>query len=148
MKDNPEVQQLIQRLFESLAETVSTLRRLDEADLDRSSGHPCAMGGSVRKLLIHNVTHDRVHLGQIYEKRWALDQMQEGDLPRLLVDLIEARGALIAALVDLPDEALDQHAERSATETTLREVIEHVIYWEQDSMAQTRETFATAEPKV
>src|SRR4051794_24160989 len=144
MKDNPEVQQLIQQLFNSLAETVSTLRRLDEADLDRNSGHPCAMGGSVRKLLVHNVAHDRMHLGQIHEKRWALDRMQEGDLPRLLVDLIEARGALIASLVDLPDEALDQRSPESATETTLREVIEHVLYWEQDSMAQTREKFATA----
>ena|SRR5437867_4501177 len=144
MQDNPEVQQLIRRLFESLGETVSTLRRLDEADLDRVSGHPCAMGGSVRKLLVHNVAHDRMHLGQIHEKRWALDRLQEGDLPRLLADLIEARGALIAALVDLPDEALDQRAERSATETTLREVIEHVLCWEQDSMVQTKETFAVA----
>jgi uncharacterized damage-inducible protein DinB len=132
---------MIRRLFESLGETVSTLRRLDEADLGRESGHPCAMGGSVRKLLVHNVAHDRMHLGQIHEKRWALDRMQEGDLPRLLADLIEARGALIAALIDLPDEALDQRAEESATETTLREVIEHVLYWEQDSMVQTRERF-------
>jgi uncharacterized damage-inducible protein DinB len=125
-----------------LIETVTTLRRLEEADLDRVSGHPCAMGGAVRKLLIHNVAHDRMHLGQIHEKRWALDRMQEGNLPRLLADLIGARAALIAALIDLPDEALDQRSPESATETTLREVVEHVLYWEQDSMAQTREKFA------
>src|SRR6476659_363339 len=104
MKDNPEVRQLSRRLFDSLAETVSTLRRLEEEDLEQTSGHPCAMGGAVRKLLIHNVAHDRMHLGQIHEKRWALDRMQEGNLPRLLADLIEARAALIAALIDLPDE--------------------------------------------
>jgi uncharacterized damage-inducible protein DinB len=146
MKANPEVQQLIQRLYESLGETVTTLRQLDAADLDRVSGHPCAMGGSVRKLLIHNIEHDKMHLGQIHEKRWAMDRMQEGDLPHLLAELIEARAAMIAAVIDLPDEALDQRAAKSATETTLREVIEHVLHWEQDSMAQTREKFVQGKP--
>ena len=141
MMNNPEVQQLIQRLTQSLSETVAVLSQLDEADLDRESGHPCAMGGSVRKLLVHNLAHDRMHLGQIDEKRWCLDRMQEGDLPRLLADLIRVRADLVAALIDLPDDALDQRAEGSATETTLREVVEHVLYWEQDSMRQTQEKF-------
>jgi hypothetical protein len=141
MKDNPEVRELIRRLSDSSKETVATLSRLDEADLDRESGHPCAMGGSVRKLLVHNLAHDRMHLGQVHEKRWALNRMQEGDLPRLLAELIHARAELVAALIDLPDEALDQRPERSATETTLREVVEHVLHWEQDSMRHTRERF-------
>ena len=99
------------------------------------------MGGSVRKLLAHNLAHDRMHLGQIHEKRWALDRMQEGDRARLLAEMIRARADIVAALADLPDEALDQKSEGSATETSIREVIEHVLYWEENSMEQTRERF-------
>jgi uncharacterized damage-inducible protein DinB len=139
MQSNPEVQALIQELTQSMADTVATLSRLREGDLEEISGHPCAMGGTVRKLLVHNLAHDRMHLGQIHEKRWALDVMQEGDLPRLLAESVQARAAIVAALLDLPDEALDQRAEEGAT--TIREVIEHVLYWERNSMAQTREKF-------
>jgi uncharacterized damage-inducible protein DinB len=139
MQSNPEVQALIQELAQSMADTVATLSRLREGDLEEISGHPCAMGGTVRKLLVHNLAHDRMHLGQIHEKRWALDVMQEGDLPRLLAESVQARAAIVAALLDLPDEALDQRPEEGAT--TIREVIEHVLYWERNSMAQTREKF-------
>ncbi len=138
---NPEVQQLVRELARSMAETVAVLARREEADLERESGHPCAMGGSLRKLLVHNLAHDRMHLGQIHEKRWALDSMQEGDLPRLLAEMIQARAALIAALIDLPDAAMDRRAEGSASETTIREVVEHVLFWERDSMRQTGEKF-------
>ncbi len=148
MAGNPDVQRLIEQLIRSMVETAATLSRLEEADLDRTSGHPCAMGGSVRKLLIHNLAHDQMHLGQVQEKRWALDAMQEGDLARLLADLIQARAEMIAALIDLPDEALDRVAEGSATPTSIREVIEHVLYWEQNSMEQTRQKFGAPQATV
>src|SRR5947209_16590697 len=120
MVSDPEVQALIERLVRSMVETVATLARLAEGDLDQISGHACAMGGSVRKLLVHNLAHDRMHLGQIHEKRWALDRMQEGDRARLLAEMIQARAEIVAALVDLPDEALDRVAEGSATSTSIR----------------------------
>jgi uncharacterized damage-inducible protein DinB len=145
MQANHEVQHLIERLAQSLAQTVTVLSRLEEGDLEQLSGHPCAMGGSVRKLLVHNLAHDQMHLGQIQEKRWAMDRMQETEGARLLADLIRARAEIIAALVDLPDEALDHCPEGSATETSIREVIEHVLYWEQNSMKQTREKFLQEE---
>ena len=75
MRDNCEVQKLIEQLVRSMAETMTTLSRLEARELDEVSGHPCAMGGSVRKLLVHNIAHDRMHAGQIHEKRWALDGM-------------------------------------------------------------------------
>jgi uncharacterized damage-inducible protein DinB len=139
MQDNPEVQALIRELTQSMADTVATLSRLKEGDLDQISGHPCAMGGSLQKLLVHNLAHDRMHLGQIHEKRWALDVMQEGDLPRLLAESVLARAQIVAALLDLPDEALDRRPEEGAT--TIREVIEHVLYWERNSIAHTEEKF-------
>jgi len=141
MSDNTEVKELIERLVRSMAESVAVLARIEEGDLDQLSGHPCAMGGSVRKLLAHNLAHDRMHLGQIHEKRWALDRMQDSDGARLLAEMVRARAEIVAALVDLPDDALDQKPEGSATETSIREVIEHVLYWEADSMQQTQERF-------
>jgi hypothetical protein len=145
MPNNPEVQKLIERLVRSMVETVGTLSGLEERYLDQVSGHPCAMGGSLRKLLVHNLAHDRMHLGQIHEKRWALDAMQEGDLPRLLAEMIQARAEIIGALIDLPDEALDRIPEGSATPTSIREVVEHVLYWEQNSMEQTGEKFGASQ---
>jgi uncharacterized damage-inducible protein DinB len=148
MTDNPEVHILIERLVRSFAESIATLSRLEEGDLEQLSGHPCAMGGPVRKLLVHNIAHDRMHAGQIEEKRWALDRMQEGSLPRLLAELVRARAEIIAAVIDLPEEALDQTSEQSATSATIREVIEHVLYWEQHSMEQTRDKFGAAQASV
>jgi uncharacterized damage-inducible protein DinB len=141
MPANTEVKELIRQLMDSMAETVATLSQLKDKDLKSVSGHPCAMGGSVQKLLVHNLAHDRMHLGQIHDKRWALDRMQEGELARLLAELLVARAEIIASLIDLPDEALDQCSDKGSTNTTIREVIEHVLYWERDSMAQTREKF-------
>jgi uncharacterized damage-inducible protein DinB len=72
----PEVLVLVARLNESLAETLTLLGTLDEADLDRSCAHGCAMGGSVRDLLTHNIDHERMHAGQIYAARFTLKRMQ------------------------------------------------------------------------
>ena len=68
----------------------------------------------------------------------------EGDRARLLAESVTARAGLVAALLDLPDEALDRRPEEGAT--TIREVIEHVLYWERNSMAQTREKFLEEQP--
>lgn len=144
MSSNLQVQILIEKLAKGMVETVEALSRLRPEELDRESGHPCAMGGSLRKLLVHNLEHDRMHLGQLHEKRWQMDAMQEGDLSRLVAEMIAARAQLIATLWDLPDECLDREPEEGAT--TIRHVIEHVLYWEADSMAQTRQKFLGDEP--
>jgi uncharacterized damage-inducible protein DinB len=139
MAANPEVQILLEKLVRQMVETVEALSRLKPEELDKVSGHPCAMGGSLRKLLVHNLEHDRMHLGQLHEKRWQMDVMQENDLSRLVEEMIVARARLIATLWDLPDEYLDRAPEEGAT--TIRHVIEHVLYWESDSMRQTRQKF-------
>jgi uncharacterized damage-inducible protein DinB len=117
--------------------TVERLSALDDAALDSPSGHPCAMGGTLRKLLVHNVAHDRMHLGQIHGKRYELDVLQESELARLLAENLVARAEIIASLIDLPDDALDRRPVDGATETTIREVVEHVLYWEKDSVDHT-----------
>jgi uncharacterized damage-inducible protein DinB len=134
-----QVDQLMQLLRDSLAETLRVLAVLSEAELDDPSDHPCAMGGSVRDLLTHNIDHERMHLGQVYSARYSLRQMQRSEVDRLMVETLRARTDLIAALIGLPDDALD--ARTPADQWTIREMIEHTLYWERhslDDLARTK----------
>lgn len=116
----------------SLAETLDVLARLSEAELDDPSDHPCAMGGSVRDLLTHNIDHERMHVGQIYSARYSQRQMQKSEADRLMAETLRARTDLIASLIGLPDSALD--ARTLDDQWTIREMIEHTIYWERHSI--------------
>ena len=127
-----QVTELIRLLQDSLDETLRVLAVLSEAELDDASDHPCAMGGSVRDLLTHNIDHDRMHTGQVYSARYSLRRMQTSQVDRLLVETVRARTDLIAALIGLPDEALD--ARTPADRWTIREMIEHTVYWERNSL--------------
>jgi hypothetical protein len=102
-----QVEQVMQLLRDSLAETLRVLAVLSEAELDDPSDHPCAMGGSVRDLLTHNIDHERMHTGQVYSARYSQRQMQRSEVDRLMVETLRARTDLIAALIGLPDDALD-----------------------------------------
>ena len=119
-------------LHASLAETLRVLAVLSEAELDDSSEHPCAMGGSVRDLLTHNIDHERMHVGQVYSARYSQRKMQISQVDRLMVETLRARVDLIAALMGLPDDALD--ARTPADAWTIREMIEHTVYWERHSL--------------
>lgn len=127
-----QVDQLISLLQTSLAETLNVLSRLSEAELDDPSDHPCAMGGTVRDLLTHNIDHERMHVGQIYSARYSLRQMQKGQADRLMAETLRARTDLIASLIGLPDSALDTRTPDD--QWTIREMIEHTIYWERHSI--------------
>jgi uncharacterized damage-inducible protein DinB len=119
-------------LQSSLAETLEVLACLSEAELDDPSDHPCAMGGTVRDLLTHNIDHERMHVGQIYSARYSLRHMQQSQADRLMAETLRARTDLMAALIGLPDSALD--ARTPDDQWTIREMIEHTIYWERHSI--------------
>jgi hypothetical protein len=127
-----QVAALIEKLQTSLAETLDILSRLSDAELDEPSDHPCAMGGSVRDLLTHNIDHERMHVGQLYSARYSLRQMQKSETDRLMAETLRARTDLIASLIGLPDSALD--ARTPDDQWTIREMIEHTIYWERHSI--------------
>lgn len=127
-----QVDQLISMLQSSLAETLEVLARLSEAELDDPSDHPCAMGGTVRDLLTHNIDHERMHVGQIYSARYSLRHMQKSQADRLMAETLRARTDLMAALIGLPDSALDTRTPDD--QWTIREMIEHTIYWERHSI--------------
>lgn len=134
-----EVNKLIATLQASLAETLKVLTALSDAELDDLSAHPCAMGGTVRDLLTHNIDHERMHTGQVYNARYSLRKMQTSAVDRLMAETLRARIDLIAALVGLPDDALD--ARTPADEWTIREMIEHTLFWERhsiDDLARTK----------
>jgi len=99
------------------------------------SDHGCAMGGNLNDLLAHNAEHERMHAGQISDRRYTLRRLQRDPRQRYLAEWYRERSALISLLLDLPDEALD--AETGEGETTIREIVEHVLYWDQDSVEHT-----------
>jgi uncharacterized damage-inducible protein DinB len=105
---------------------------LTDDELDAPSDHPCAMGGTIRNLLTHNIDHERMHVGQVYSARYSLKQMQTGEVDRLMAETLRARADLIASLIGLPDDALN--AQLPDEDWTVRQMIEHTIYWERHSI--------------
>ena len=130
--NNPQVQELIQKLQNQLARSLEILEGVSGEELSLPDSHGCAVGRTLGGLMSHNIEHDRMHAGQIATKRWELDEMQRDPAHRLISELIRERALLISTLVGLPDEALDRSPNEG--ETTIREVIGHVLYWESDSM--------------
>ena len=124
--------ELVNMLISSLNESLGVLSHLSDAELDEPSEHPCAMGGAVRDLLTHNIDHEQMHAGQVYSLRYSLRKMQKGQVDRLMAETIRARANLIAALIGLDDMDLDTRA--PSDDWTIREIVEHTIYWERHSI--------------
>ena len=127
-----QVTHLIAQLQASLNATLNALTVLTDDELDAPSDHPCATSGTIRSLLTHNIDHEHMHVGQVYNARYGLKQMQSGEVERLMAETLRARADLIASLIDLPDDALD--AQLPDEDWTVRQMIEHTIYWERHSI--------------
>ena len=127
-----QTDELVQMLVSSLGESMAVLAHLSDPELDDLSEHPCAMGGVVRDLLTHNIDHEQMHAGQIYSMRYSLRKMQNSQVDRLIAETIRARANLIAALVGLDDADIDSRT--PSDEWTIREIVEHTIYWERHSI--------------
>jgi len=127
-----QVNDLIEKLQQSLEQTVEALSALTDAELDEMSAHPCAMGGTINDLLAHNIDHEKMHTGQVYTQRFNLRKMQFSRIDRLIADTMRARVDLMTALIGLPDDALD--AKTAPDQWSIREMLEHTIYWERHSM--------------
>jgi len=124
--------ELVQMLFASLTETLGVLEHLSDAELDDLSEHPCAMGGTERDLLTHNIDHEQMHAGQIYSLRYSMKKMQKGQVDRLMAETIKARANLISALIGMDDLDLDKHVPDD--DWTIRQIVEHTLYWERHSI--------------
>ena len=92
------------------------------------------MNGGVQRLLVHNAEHDRMHAGAVSTARYTAKQMQESPLSHLTRDLIFQRAELVGQLLHMDDSLLDAKAPND--EWSIREHVEHVLYWENNSMSQ------------
>jgi hypothetical protein len=135
-----ESKQIVQQLLESITETVEQLQQLVDADLDADCSHGCAQNGGVRRLLIHNIEHDRSHAGAISSIRSDAQQLQQSELAFLVRDWLYARVELVAQLLQTPDEVLDLYGPEE--EWTVRKHIEHTAFYERETIdvAMTEKT--------
>lgn len=127
-----ETRALVRQLLSSMTETIDQLQQLTDADLDEASEHGCAMDGGLRRLLVHNLEHDRLHAGTISNARYDNRQLQESELARLLRDWLRERTELVGQLLVADDSVLDLKV--NDDEWDVRRQIEHVLYWEKDSV--------------
>lgn len=127
-----QTDELVQMLISSLSETLGVLAHLSDAELDDLSEHPCAMGGTERDLLTHNIDHEQMHAGQVYGLRYSMKKMQKGQVDRMMAETIKARANLIAALIGMDDLDLDKRVPDD--DWTVRQIVEHTLYWERHSI--------------
>jgi hypothetical protein len=127
-----QTDELVQMLFASLTETLGVLAHLSDVELDDLSEHPCAMGGTERDLLTHNIDHEQMHAGQIHGLRYSMKKMQKGQVDRLTAETINARANLISALIGMDDLDLDRRV--LDDDWTVRQIVEHTLYWERHSI--------------
>jgi uncharacterized damage-inducible protein DinB len=135
MTKTDDVKAIIKRLQESFNETLGILYDLPPGHLQQPCGHGCARGGTARDLLVHNIFHEKQHTGQVWSVRdqlRALPGWNNQDLPALLADYYTSRAQLIAALFGLADQQLD--AKPADGGWTIRETVEHVLYWDRNSI--------------
>ncbi|MCY3922488.1 MAG: hypothetical protein OXG27_08840 [Chloroflexi bacterium] len=129
-----ESTELALKLLRQLTDTVEQLADLSDDDLAFPTEHGCAMAGGLERLLVHNAEHDRMHAGAVSTARFTAKQMQESQLAHLTRDLLHVRMELVSQLLNMDDALLD--AKGPADEWSIREHVEHVLYWENSSMSQ------------
>ena len=128
-----ESQRLVKQLLDSITETVEQLQRLNDADLDADCSHGCAQGGGVRRLLIHNIEHDRAHAGAISGIRSDAHQLQQSELAFLVRDWLRERVELVGQLLQTPDEVLELTG-AGDEDWSVRKHVEHVLYYERETI--------------
>lgn len=138
---NVEVRELIRRLQDQMNRAVDVFSRAEGTE---TSDHPCAMQGTLNDLLAHNAEHERMHAGQISDRRYSMGLLQKDPRHRYLAEWVKERAAVIALLLDLPDSALDVVTDDGFT--TVREIVEHVLYWDKDSVEHTARLLEGATP--
>lgn len=142
MARNESAELALELLREATA-SVERLVGLEEGDLGFPTEHGCAMDGGIRRLLVHNAEHDRMHAGAVSTARFTARAMQESELGHLTRDLLRQRVELAGQLLAMDDELLDAKAPND--EWTVREHVEHVLYWERNSMEQVGRELAERE---
>ncbi len=124
---------LVRALPNSITETTTALLALSDEDLVHACSHGCALGDDIQRLIIYDTNDDREHAGNLANARSRARRVQESELANLLRDWLHARADLVGALMGADDELLE--AKSGDDGWSIREYVEHVIYWERDSIA-------------
>lgn len=132
-----ESRALVRELLQEITSTVDTLLQLSDDDLDAACSHGCAYDGGIRRLLVHNAEHDRMHAAAISNARAGNRRFQESELAHLVRNLLHERVDLIGLILDADDEVLAMKAQ--GDDWDVRQQVEHVLYWEADSMRVVRD---------
>jgi hypothetical protein len=141
-----EVRTLILRLEESMRTTFDRLEAIPEEYMDQPCRHGCARGGTVWHLLTHNIDHERMHTGQVIGVRDVLRRLQQDRRSRLLAELYVARAMLAASLIGLDDADLDRKP--AEHEWSIREAVEHVLYWDRNSIDDLHDQYLSERPRA
>jgi hypothetical protein len=132
----------IRELVESMLETLEILVTLADDELLEPSDHVCAQGKDVWTLVTNDIDHEKIHAGQILEGRYEARATQ-GRMARVASEWLDERSRLVGSLVGLSDEQFDSPTAEGAW--TYRQVVEHVLEEEQDSLRSIREAIEQAE---
>jgi len=73
-----------------------------------------------------------MHAGQIIGLRDNINRLQQDRISRLLADLYISRATLIASLLGLEDADLEKTPAEGGW--SIRQIVEHVLYWDRDSI--------------
>src|SRR5581483_6204634 len=131
-----ETRRLIRELQQAMNAPLDRLYALTEDDLAAPCSHPCGKGPngatSIWHLLANDIDHEKLHAAGILNARHDLRLMQTQP-QRLLAEWLKERAALIGTLIGLEDDQLDLRLREG--EWSFREMVEHAIFWEEDSIA-------------
>jgi hypothetical protein len=127
--------------------TLDRLYDLADDELQQACTHPCGKGPaeatSIWHLLANDIDHEKMHAAGILNARHDLRLMQT-EPQRLLAEWLKERAALVGALIGLRDEDLDLRLREG--EWSFREMVEHVVYWEDDSIRAGLNDIAGGDP--
>ena len=134
-----EVQSLVRNLESSMRKSFDKIQAMPDQYLDEPCRHGCARGGNVWHLLTHNIEHEKMHTGQIIGARDSINRLQQDRKSRLIAELYVSRAMLIASLLGLEDSDIDRIPTDGGW--NIRQIVEHVLYWDRDSIDDLENQF-------
>jgi hypothetical protein len=121
----------IRELLEQTMETMDALLEASDRELTMPSSHVCAQGKDVWTLIVNDIDHEKIHIGQILEARHN-SRITASPMERLVAEWLAERARLVGSLIGLTDEQFN--GETAPDQWTYRVVAKHVLTLEQDSL--------------
>jgi hypothetical protein len=112
-------------------ETMDALLEASDRELTMPSSHVCAQGKDVWTLIVNDIDHEKIHIGQILEARHN-SRITASPMERLVAEWLAERARLVGSLIGLTDEQFN--GETAPDQWTYRVVAKHVLTLEQDSL--------------